>query len=68
MKLFVPLVLEDDRKLYVIEYNGDLYLSKSDILMLIPNLDRRMATIQMKVDTKLIDIQTDPQVFTDCVK
>ncbi|KAI9564647.1 hypothetical protein GHT06_008388 [Daphnia sinensis] len=60
------LVLKDGRILFIIEDDGKLYLPKPDMLKLIPNLDRQIAALKVRVDVKVVNIQTQPHIFSDC--
>ncbi|XP_057371402.1 tudor domain-containing protein 7A-like isoform X2 [Daphnia carinata] len=60
------LVLKDGRILYIVEDDGALYLPKPDMLKLIPNLDRQIAALKVRVDVKVVNFQTQPHIFSDC--
>lgn len=62
------LVLKDGRILYIVEDDDELYLPKPDMLKLIPNLDRQIAALKVRVDVKVVNIQTKSHIFSDCAK
>lgn len=65
---FKITVLKDGRKLYVVKDEGDLYLPRFDMLMLIPSLERQMGALKMKTDIKVVDAKNYPHIFRDCIK
>ncbi len=59
------LVLSDGRKLHTVQYEGDLYLPKFDLMVLIPNLERQMASFKMGIENKSISVESHPEIFAE---
>ena len=64
----LTIVLEDERMLCIVKYEGDLFLPQLDFLLLIPNPEDRMLSLKMGIEKKLISVQSHPNIFSTIVK
>ena len=65
--MFDFLDLDDGRSFFIIKDAEQLYLTKYELLQLIPDLQSRMENTNMKVSMITKDSSTHPELFVECL-